>query len=424
MALDEPAGPAPPDGAARLAGEVERRLVEMVTLVRLGTCAFLLLPLAKWDRLDRPWIAAVVAAVAVAEASWFAVVTRRRGTVPRHVVLVDVACCVLVMGLGSRAVGAADRNVVMTELIPYSLGGSAAVGLSTIPARTAAVAVGVMMVAWVASLAPVLPPKTLSDLLGFVLWVVIGRVISTGWRRLARTADQARAEADRAWHALAGQQRLAAEAERRRQLADHREALHREVHDFLLPVVEHVAASRPSTPEVVDWAGRTARRARRQLEHELGGSAPPVLARLADVVTAAEAQGLRVRTSLAARYRPPLPVVEAMVAAAAEALTNAAKHAASPDAVLAALDLDGGLQITVRDHGRGFDPERVTPGGGLARSFAAVRSRGGRVRVESAPGEGTRVSIHWAPDGAAARDGADGATAPDGATVPAAGGDT
>ena len=413
MALDEPPDPAPPDGGARLASEVERRLVDMIALVRVGTCAFLLLPVLKWDRLDRPWIAVVVAVAAVVEAGWFATVTRRRGTIPRHVVLTDVAFCVLVMGLGSRAVGAADRNVVMTKLIPFSIGGSAAVGLSTIPARTAAVAVGAMMAAWVASLAPVLPAKTLSDLLGLALWVVIGRVVSTGWRRLARTADRARAEADRAWRALARQQRLAAESERRQQLADHREALHREVHDYLLPVVEHVAASRPSTPEVVDWAGRTARRARRQLEHELGSAAPPVLARLADVVTAAEAQGLRVRTSLAARYRPPLPVVEVMVAAAAEALTNAAKHARSSDAVLAALDLDGGLQITVRDHGQGFEPEQVTPGGGLARSFAAVRSRGGRVRVESAPGEGTRVSIHWAPDGAATAGSA--VVAPDGA---------
>lgn len=373
--------------------------MEMAMLIRLGTSAFLYLPIAKWDLLYRPWIAVVVAVAGTAEAVWFATATRRTGgRLHARVAGTDVAFCVVLMVLGSRAVRPHDRTVVMTELVPFALGSSAVVGTSTLPVRAGIAAVAVMMLAWVASLVPVLPLKTASDLLGFVLWFVIGRVVATGWRRLAEAADVAREQADRAWLELTHLQRRTAARRQRRQLDQHRETLHREVHDFLLPVVEHVAAGRRVTPEVVSWADRTARRARLRLENEVGGDSPPLVEQLADAVTAAEARGLRVETSLATRCRPPLHVVEAVVAAAAEALTNVAKHAGVREAVLAALDDGGGgLRVTVRDRGRGFDPDRVVAGGGLAASYAAVRSHGARIEVDSRPGKGSRVSIRWHP---------------------------
>ena len=404
MELDDrqhpaPAGPSAGPSAGSLVGEVEGRLVGMATLVRLGTSAFLYLPIAKWDLLQRPWIAVAVALSGTVEALWFLAATRLAGgRLPRRTVVADVAFCVVLMVAGSRAVRPDQRDVVMTELIPFALGSSAVVGTSTLTTRAGIAAVAGLMLAWVASLVPVLPLKTASDLLGFVLWFVIGRAVSAGWRHLAEAADVAREQADRAWRELARLQRRTAARQRRRQLARHRETLHREVHDFLLPVVEHVAAERPVTPEVVSWAERTARRARLRLENAPGAGPNPLVEQLSDAVTAAEARGVRVETSLATRARPPAHVVEAVVAAATEALTNVAKHAGVGVAVLAALDDgDGGLIVTVRDRGRGFDPRRVAAGGGLAATFAAARSHGVRIEVRSRPGAGSRVSIGWRP---------------------------
>ena len=92
----------------------------------------------------------------------------------------------------------------------------------------------------------------------------------------------------------------------------------------------------------------------------------------------------------------PAPVAEAVCGAVREAVTNVGKHAGVDEAVVRAV-LDPHamvLRVTVVDHGRGFDPERVAAGTGLARS---VRGRmaavGGTARVDSAPGCGTEVEL-------------------------------
>ena len=57
----------------------------------------------------------------------------------------------------------------------------------------------------------------------------------------------------------------------------------------------------------------------------------------------------------------------------------------------------GGVQVTVRDAGAGFDPARVDPARlGLRRSITErVADWGGRVSVRSAPGQGTVVDMSW-----------------------------
>ena len=57
----------------------------------------------------------------------------------------------------------------------------------------------------------------------------------------------------------------------------------------------------------------------------------------------------------------------------------------------------GGVQVTVRDAGAGFDPARVDPARlGLRRSITErVTDWGGRVSVRSAPGQGTVVDMTW-----------------------------
>jgi signal transduction histidine kinase len=97
--------------------------------------------------------------------------------------------------------------------------------------------------------------------------------------------------------------------------------------------------------------------------------------------------------------RDPAPAVTAaLVGAAREALTNVTKHAGTGRAVVRAVSRPDGVEVTVRDHGRGFDPAAERAGFGVDRSIAArMREVGGRAELWSAPGRGTRVTL-WAPE--------------------------
>jgi signal transduction histidine kinase len=91
------------------------------------------------------------------------------------------------------------------------------------------------------------------------------------------------------------------------------------------------------------------------------------------------------------------PRTAALVAAAREAMVNAAKHAGVEEiSVYAEVeDAPGTVAVFVRDRGRGFDPETVPDDRhGLADSIRArVERQGGTVRVRTTPGEGTEVAL-------------------------------
>jgi signal transduction histidine kinase len=94
---------------------------------------------------------------------------------------------------------------------------------------------------------------------------------------------------------------------------------------------------------------------------------------------------------------PPVPVGQALLGATHEALANVAKHAGVEQVVVRAASVDRGVEVTVRDHGYGFDPDRPAGGFGIAESIVGrMRDAGGRATVWSAPGRGTRVTL-WGP---------------------------
>jgi signal transduction histidine kinase len=103
----------------------------------------------------------------------------------------------------------------------------------------------------------------------------------------------------------------------------------------------------------------------------------------------------------------PVPVGAAMASAVREALANVASHAGTGEAWVevsrTAPGTDaatpGGLQVTVRDAGAGFDPARVDPARlGLRRSITErLADCGGQAFIRSAPGQGTVVSLSWTP---------------------------
>ncbi len=77
-----------------------------------------------------------------------------------------------------------------------------------------------------------------------------------------------------------------------------------------------------------------------------------------------------------------------------ESLNNVAKHAQATYAAVRIKQENGQLQIAVRDHGRGFNPAKVSRRRfGLRSIRERARLMGGVARIESAPGKGTTVSI-------------------------------
>ena len=95
----------------------------------------------------------------------------------------------------------------------------------------------------------------------------------------------------------------------------------------------------------------------------------------------------------------PVQVARAMAHAVREALVNVVSHAGTSEAwIEVSLAEGGGLRVTVRDAGVGFDPDRVGLGRlGLRRSIVErIADQGGYASVKSVPGEGTVVSLRWA----------------------------
>ena len=80
-----------------------------------------------------------------------------------------------------------------------------------------------------------------------------------------------------------------------------------------------------------------------------------------------------------------------------EALTNAAKHADSPTCRVRLTGLPDALAVSIEDDGRGFDVDRNAGRRGFG--LLSIRERAaqlrGVARIESSPGEGTRVYVEF-----------------------------
>jgi signal transduction histidine kinase len=87
--------------------------------------------------------------------------------------------------------------------------------------------------------------------------------------------------------------------------------------------------------------------------------------------------------------------VGALVAAAREALVNAARHAAVATVSLYAEVEPEQVAVFVRDRGVGFDPAEVDPSrhGVRGSIIGRMERHGGKAEIVSAPGEGTEVRL-------------------------------
>jgi ligand-binding sensor domain-containing protein/signal transduction histidine kinase len=80
-----------------------------------------------------------------------------------------------------------------------------------------------------------------------------------------------------------------------------------------------------------------------------------------------------------------------------EALNNALKHAHASEVHVGLAVADGRMTITITDNGCGFSPgQPCGSGNGLKNMRARLEQIGGRLRVESEPGHGTRIQMEVA----------------------------
>jgi signal transduction histidine kinase len=113
-----------------------------------------------------------------------------------------------------------------------------------------------------------------------------------------------------------------------------------------------------------------------------------------------------VATDVEARHDVPVEVVVvgdmpmtdrtmSLIAAAGEAITNAAKHSGAPKVSVFAEVRDDAIEIFITDQGRGFDPEAVPEGHhGIKHSLRGrMKRQGGESEITSEPGEGTEVHL-------------------------------
>jgi signal transduction histidine kinase len=186
--------------------------------------------------------------------------------------------------------------------------------------------------------------------------------------------------------------------------AEERAAVATHLHDSVLQVLTLVQKRAGDPAEVL----RLARRGERELRGWLYGQAAGAAAGgdqegdqdLAAALRAAAAEVEdRHGVSVELVTVGTLPLDErgrAVVGAAAEALTNAAKHAGTARVSMFAEVGDGEVVVRVRDRGRGFD--RAAAAGpdrhGLADSILGRMGRhGGTATIRTAPGAGTEVEL-------------------------------
>jgi signal transduction histidine kinase len=215
--------------------------------------------------------------------------------------------------------------------------------------------------------------------LGGFLFVTAGLVLLLGpwWLRIARD--------------LMVERQARARAEERADIAAH-------MHDSVLQTLALIQR-RAEDPQAVVQLARAQERDLRSWLFE--GRAP------GDADASSFAEGVReIQRDVEAVHGVPVEVVTvadcpidehlaALLAAAREATVNAAKWSgAGVISVFAEVEPDK-VNVAVRDRGKGFDPAAVPDDRkGVAESIRGRMSRhGGEATVQSAPGEGTKVTL-------------------------------
>jgi signal transduction histidine kinase len=207
-----------------------------------------------------------------------------------------------------------------------------------------------------------------------VVLVALTLILAPWWLRLVRGLSAERTERIR--------------SQERAEVAAH-------LHDSVLQTLALMQKRASEPREVAALARRQERELRAWLNgRRAAGDATVALALEAVAAEVEEAHGVPVEV-VAVGDAPLDERAQALVAAAREALVNAAKFApGGPVALYAEVDAET-IEVFVRDRGPGFDPAAVPDDRrGVRESIVGRMERhGGRAVVHSAPGAGTEVEL-------------------------------
>lgn len=165
-----------------------------------------------------------------------------------------------------------------------------------------------------------------------------------------------------------------------------------------------VPGSNGSTRDALQRGAQKARDSVRALRTLLVDIYPPnlhragLVAALSDLTRTVEARGVATTVELPPRADLPPDVEALLFRCAQEALRNVLAHAEASQVSIALTVEDGEAHLEVADDGRGFDPavldDRPEEGHfGVRLVRDLVRDAGGRLVVESSPGEGTVLRV-------------------------------
>jgi signal transduction histidine kinase len=222
-------------------------------------------------------------------------------------------------------------------------------------------------------------------------WVYTGDVFRLGFY-LALLIGAAR-EVASYWTSVVA----AASLEERRRLA-------RDVHDGLAQEIAFIARNarllreQGAEPQLVDRILRGIARAQEESRRVIGALAStgnePLEQALADAARdAARRYGAAVDMDLANGIVLSPQEREAVLRIASEAVANAARHSGAETLRVYLERLDAGMRLGIVDDGDGFDEEQPKRGFGLVTMKDRAESLGGKLRVDSRRGVGTKVEL-------------------------------
>jgi signal transduction histidine kinase len=170
------------------------------------------------------------------------------------------------------------------------------------------------------------------------------------------------------------------------------------VHDSVLQTLALIQRHADEPRRVASLARRQERELRGWLyaDHPLGAEDASLVAALeAAAGDVEELHGVRIELASAGDCEVDT-LVSAVVLAAREAMTNAAKFAGVDEIAVYVEVTDESVGVFVRDRGAGFDPAAVAADRkGVKESIEGRMERaGGRATVVSSPGAGTEVELH------------------------------
>ena len=194
---------------------------------------------------------------------------------------------------------------------------------------------------------------------------------------------------------------------------DERQRMAREIHDTIaqgltgvITQIEAVNQSWDDEAEMrrhLDTASGLARESLAEARRSVQAMRPAPLedsrlpAALGDVAARwSDVTGVPVQVTTVGVRHPLRPEVEVtLLRAAQESLANIAKHAAASRAGVTLTFMDGSVSLDVRDDGAGFDADKARgrQSFGLAAMAQRVSELDGEMQVESAPGDGTAISV-------------------------------